>query len=155
MRIVCSLFLALGLLANEAGAESTRAVLVTGASTGIGHQITERLAAAGYFVYAGARKDADLEALNKIKNVQGVRLDVTKQADIDAAVNTITKAGRGLYGLVNNAGVASVGPLATMSMEEIDLTMQVNVYGPVRMRCPNTRWRRSPIRWPRSSHRRE
>ncbi len=133
MRIVHSVILALGFLANEAPAEPTRDVLVTGASTGIGRHVTERLAAAGYFVYAGARKDADLAALNEIKNVQAIRLDVTKQADIDAAVNTITKAGRGLYGLVNNAGVASVGPLATMSMEEIDLTMQVNVYGPVRM----------------------
>jgi NAD(P)-dependent dehydrogenase (short-subunit alcohol dehydrogenase family) len=133
MRIVFSVILALASLANEARAEPARAILVTGASTGIGRAITQRLAAAGYFVYAGARKDADLAALNEIKNVQAVRLDVTKPADIDAALNTITKAGRGLYGLVNNAGVASVGPLATMSMDEIDLTMQVNVYGPVRM----------------------
>jgi NAD(P)-dependent dehydrogenase (short-subunit alcohol dehydrogenase family) len=133
MRIVLSVILGLGVLANQALAEPARAVLVTGASTGIGRHVTERLAAAGYFVYAGARKDADLAALNEIKNVQAVRLDVTKQADIDAAVNTITKAGRGLYGLVNNAGVASVGPLATMSMDEIELTMQVNVFGPVRL----------------------
>ena len=114
-------------------AEPTRAVLVTGASTGIGRNVTERLARAGYFVYAGARKDADLASLSAIKNVQAIRLDVTKQADVDAAVATITKAGRGLYGLVNNAGVASVGPLATMNMDEIDLQLQVNVYGPVRM----------------------
>jgi NAD(P)-dependent dehydrogenase (short-subunit alcohol dehydrogenase family) len=53
--------------------------------------------------HAGARKDADLAALNTIKNVQAIRLDVTKQEDIDAALATITKAGRGLYGLVNNA----------------------------------------------------
>ena len=39
--------------------ESTRAVLVTGASTGIGRKVTEHLAAKGYFVYAGARKEAD------------------------------------------------------------------------------------------------
>lgn len=122
-----------GVAAEPAGSEPARAVLVTGASTGIGRNVTERLAAAGYLVYAGARKDADLAALNNIKNVQAIRLDVTKQADIDAAVQLITKAGRGLYGLVNNAGVASVGPLATMSMDEIDLQMQVNVYGPVRM----------------------
>ena len=108
-------------------------MLVTGASTGIGRYVTERLAAAGHFVYAGARKDADLAALNAIKNVQALRLDVTKQADIDAAVATITKAGRGLYGLVNNAGIATPGPFATSSFEEIDLQMQVNVYGPVRM----------------------
>jgi NAD(P)-dependent dehydrogenase (short-subunit alcohol dehydrogenase family) len=125
---------ALPLLSHaQAPSPATRAVLVTGASTGIGRHITERLAAAGYFVYAGARKDTDLAALNTLKNVQAIRLDVTKQQDIDAAVGTVTNAGRGLHGLVNNAGVASVGPMATMSMEEIDLTMQVNVYGPVRV----------------------
>ena len=46
---------------------------------------------------------------------------------------TITKAGRGLYGLVNNAGVATPGPMANITMQEFDLQMQVNVYGPVRM----------------------
>jgi NADP-dependent 3-hydroxy acid dehydrogenase YdfG len=79
---------------------------VTGASTGIGRAITERLAAEGWFVFAGARKDADLAALDAIENVQAVRLDVTKPAEIAAAVETITKSGRGLYGLVNNAGMA-------------------------------------------------
>jgi NAD(P)-dependent dehydrogenase (short-subunit alcohol dehydrogenase family) len=110
-----------------------KAVLVTGASTGIGRNVTEHLAAAGYFVYAGARKDADLAALGKIPNVQAIRLDVTKQADVDAAMLAITKAGRGLYGLVNNAGVATPGPASDMSMAEFDLTMQVNLYGPFRM----------------------
>lgn len=75
-----------------------KAVLVTGASSGIGRKITERLAADGYFVYAGARKDSDIAALNAIKNVQAPRLDITKQHNVDAAFETITKAGRGLYG---------------------------------------------------------
>src|SRR5215469_5758324 len=77
----------------------SKAVLVTGASSGIGREITERLAREGYFVYATARKDADLTALGAIRNVQPVRLDVTHPADIEAAVELITKAGRGLYGL--------------------------------------------------------
>ena len=54
----------------DAPSVETRAVLVTGASTGIGRKITEHLAARGYFVYAGARKQADLDALGAIKNVQ-------------------------------------------------------------------------------------
>ena len=110
-----------------------KAVLVTGASTGIGRKVTERLAADGYFVYAGARKQEDLKALGAIKNVQAVRLDVTKPADIDAAVATIQKGGRGLYGLVNNAGVVTIAPFADMKMDEFDLVMAVNVYGPVRI----------------------
>jgi len=132
MRAFLTVFL-LSVAAAALPAEPAKAVLVTGASTGIGRYVTERLAKDGYFVYAGARKDADLQALGKIASVQAIRLDVTRQEDIDAAVATVTKAGRGLYGLVNNAGVASVGPLATMKMEEIDLQVQVNLYGPVRM----------------------
>jgi NADP-dependent 3-hydroxy acid dehydrogenase YdfG len=87
-------------LVGQAQSQATavpKAVLVTGASTGIGRKITERLAADGYFVYAGARKDADLKALGTIKNVQAVRLDVTQPGDIDSAVATVTKGGRGLY----------------------------------------------------------
>ena len=117
----------------ESGADTPKAVLVTGASTGIGRKITEHLAAKGYFVYAGARKQADLDALSAIKNVQAVKLDVTRQDDIDAALATITKAGRGLHGLVNNAGVASVATATETSLEEFTLTMDVNVYGPWRV----------------------
>jgi NAD(P)-dependent dehydrogenase (short-subunit alcohol dehydrogenase family) len=65
--------------------------------------------------------------------VKAVKLDVTKQEDIDEAVATITKEGRGLYALVNNAGVATVGSVADTSMEEFDLLMDVNLYGPYRM----------------------
>jgi NAD(P)-dependent dehydrogenase (short-subunit alcohol dehydrogenase family) len=119
--------------ATAAEAAPMKAVLVTGASTGIGRNVTEHLAAAGYFVYAGARKPSDLEALGKIENVQAVALDVTKPDQIAAAVDTITKAGRGLYGLVNNAGVASIGTATGIKFEEFDLMMQVNVYGPYRV----------------------
>jgi NAD(P)-dependent dehydrogenase (short-subunit alcohol dehydrogenase family) len=110
-----------------------KAVLVTGASTGIGRKVTERLAANGYFVYAGVRKEEDLKALAQIKNVQALHLDVTSPADIAAAVETVEKAGRGLYGLVNNAGIATRGTLIDMPPEEFDLTMQVNLYGPCRV----------------------
>jgi NAD(P)-dependent dehydrogenase (short-subunit alcohol dehydrogenase family) len=114
-------------------APEVKAVLVTGASTGIGRKITEKLAADGYFVYAGARKDADLQTLAAIKNVQPIRLDVTSAQDIESAVALISKSGRGLHGLVNNAGVASLGTLADMSAAEFDTIMNVNVYGPYRV----------------------
>ena len=110
-----------------------KAVLVTGASTGIGRKITERLAAEGWFVYAGARKDKDLAELDAIENVQSVRLDVTSPADIAAAVETITQAGRGLYGIVNNAGVAIRAPLLETKEEDFHYVMDVNVYGPHRI----------------------
>src|SRR6185295_12583564 len=88
-----------------------KAVLVTGASSGIGRKVTERLASQGFFVYAGARAQKDLDELNTIKNVQSVRLDVTVASDITAAVATVQKGGRGLWGVVNNAGVVVVAPM--------------------------------------------
>jgi NAD(P)-dependent dehydrogenase (short-subunit alcohol dehydrogenase family) len=124
---------ALAEIVAAADAPAQRAVLVTGASTGIGRKITEHLAGKGHFVYAGARKQADLDALGAIRNVQAIKLDVTRQADIDAAVVTITKSGRGLYALVNNAGVASLGTVADAPMQELELIMDVNVYGPWRV----------------------
>ena len=64
------LFLIAPLTAQQPTAQ--RAVLVTGASSGIGRKITELLASQGHFVYAGARKAEDIAELSKIKNVQGV-----------------------------------------------------------------------------------
>ena len=75
--------------------ESQKAVLITGASTGLGRMTAETLAAKGYFVYAGARKAEDLEALDAIENIQSVRLDVTIQSEIDAAVQTVIDGNRG------------------------------------------------------------
>jgi len=110
-----------------------KAVLVTGASSGLGRAMAETMAANGYFVYAGARKDKDLEELTAIENIQGVRLDVNNQDQIDAAVKTISEAGRGLYGLVNNAGVAVVQPLIEIEEQDFDFQMNVNIYGPYRV----------------------
>ncbi len=109
------------------------AVLITGASTGIGRHATEKLAANGYFVYAGARKASDLKALNAIENVQAVRLDVTVQEDIDAALATINDAGRGLWGLVNNAGVNLIAPLIEADDADLAFLFDVNVYGVFRV----------------------
>jgi len=104
-------------------------VLITGATTGIGRVAAEQLAANGFFVYAGARKASDIEELNQIDNIQAVRLDVTIQKEIDAAVEHIRSEGRGLWGLVNNAGVNVVGPLIEFSDEDFDFLFDVNVRG--------------------------
>lgn len=114
-------------------ATDQKAVLVTGASSGIGLKITETLSAKGYFVYAGARKQADLERLDAMKNVKSIKLDVNKWDEINAAVEIIKNEGRGLYGLVNNAGVAILSPLIETEEEELDYIFNVNIYGPYRI----------------------
>ncbi len=134
--VTLAVWLGLSIVWVESNAEQgpkQKAVLVTGASTGIGRNIAERLASEGYFVYAGARKEKDLEALNQIENVQSIRLDVTVQEEIDAAVATVTDAGRGLYGVVNNAGVAVIGPMIEVKEDDLKFQFDVNVYGPYRI----------------------
>lgn len=131
--VFCSSALAQDAIDQGTPDTASRAVLVTGASSGIGRLVTERLAAGGTFVYAGARKQKDLDDLNRIENVQAVRLDVTIEEEIDAAVQTIQAEGRGLHGIVNNAGVVSVGPLIEVEEEDIEFLFDVNVYGPYRI----------------------
>jgi NAD(P)-dependent dehydrogenase (short-subunit alcohol dehydrogenase family) len=113
------------------GAE--KAVLVTGASTGLGHRITQQLSKEGFYVYAGARKDRDLIALECLPNVRALRLDVTKLNDIAAAAETVTNAGRGLHALINNAGITTYSPVVSTCDDELDSVMRTNVYGPYRV----------------------
>jgi len=113
--------------------DAQKAVLITGASSGIGRNMAETLAKEGYFIYAGARKQADIEALSAIDNIQGIRLDVTVQEEIDAAVAHVRSEGRGLYGLVNNAGVATVGALIEADEGDLQFLMDVNLFGPYRV----------------------
>lgn len=117
-------------LESETGRQ---AVLVTGASTGIGRAVAEKLAAEGFFVYAGARKQSDLDALNAIDNIQAVKLDVTIDEEITAAVETVREEGRGLYGLVNNAGVLFTGPMLEAEVEAVKWLFDVNVLGVMRI----------------------
>lgn len=120
-------------LFNSYSQDKQQAILVTGSSSGIGLRITEVLSQKGYLVYAGARKQEDLDRLNKMENVESVKLDVNKQEQIDAAVDKIKKAGRGLFGVVNNAGVAVIAPLIEVPEEDFHFQMNVNVYGPYRI----------------------
>jgi NAD(P)-dependent dehydrogenase (short-subunit alcohol dehydrogenase family) len=106
-----------------------KSILVTGASTGIGRHLTETLAENGYHVYAGARKDKDLAALDAIENVSAVKLDVTKQDQVDVVVEMIVEKGTGLYALVNNAGVGGGGQVVEAPIEDQTFVYAVNVEG--------------------------
>ncbi|MGD8781143.1 MAG: SDR family oxidoreductase [Ignavibacteria bacterium] len=105
------------------------AILVTGASTGIGHYLTKYLAERGHCVYATARKDDDLNELSNIENAIPIKLDVRKPDQIQAARDYIAQQGTGLYGLVNNAGIGTLGMFSTWTDEEIFEIFDVNVFG--------------------------
>ena len=133
---LCAGFLVTVLLPEGGRAQAPdaqQAILVTGASSGIGRATAELLAERGYFVYAGARSADDIAELNTIDNVMAVRLDVTVPGDIEAAVETIRGEGRGLYGLINNAGVAVLDPLIEVDEDDLVFQLDVNVLGPYRV----------------------
>jgi NAD(P)-dependent dehydrogenase (short-subunit alcohol dehydrogenase family) len=114
---------------------STRgAVLVTGASTGIGRACAEHLDSLGFSVFAGVRKDTDAESLRSAGSgaIHPVTLDVTESGSIAAAAQAVTEAApEGLAGLVNNAGVAFGGPLELVTIDEWRAQMEVNFIGQV------------------------
>ncbi len=114
---------------HAVASDDHKSILVTGASTGIGRHLAETLAEKGYHVYAGARKDKDLAALNEIENVTAVRLDVTKQDQVDAVVAMIGENGTGLYALVNNAGVGGGGQVVETPIDDQTFVYAVNVEG--------------------------
>lgn len=115
--------------------QSKGAVLVTGASTGIGRASALRLDRLGFQVFAGVRRDADGKALKqKAKgDLTPVLLDVTDDASIAGAAKAVAKATgqRGLAGLVNNAGIIIPGPLEFLPLEDLRSQMEVNVIGQV------------------------
>ena len=109
-----------------------QAILVTGASTGIGKATALHLDKLGFKVFAGVRKEADGQALKQeaSNKLRPIFLDVTNSDSIVAAVDTVRKETDGaLYGLVNNAGVSLNGPLELMPTSEIKQLMDVNVLG--------------------------
>jgi short-subunit dehydrogenase len=110
------------------------AVLVSGASTGIGHAISMHLAHNGYMVYAGVRKEADRERLEaEHARIRPIILDVTVPADVTRAVQTVREAGDVLAGLVNNAGIAVAGPLEFLPIDALRRQFEINAIAPIAM----------------------
>ncbi len=111
------------------------AVLVTGASTGIGAACALTLADMGWHVYAGVRKPEDGQALQSRSNgqIRPVILDVTQADTIREAMAILRQEAKDtpLRGLVNNAGVAIGGPLEYLDLDELRRQFEINVVGQV------------------------
>lgn len=109
-------------------------VVVTGASTGIGHTTCMDLASRGIPVYAGVRKQSDFDKWSDIEGVHPLMLDVCDAAQIAAAAEQVTREHPGgIRGLVNNAGIAVAAPLAIIPIDAFEQQMDVNVTGLLRV----------------------
>lgn len=114
------------------------AVVISGASTGIGQATALLLDQAGYKVFAGVRTPQAAEDLQTMASERLVPLllDITNPTHISGAVRAVLErlpAGQGLIGLVNNASVASPGPLEFLPLQELRYVLEVNIVGHIAM----------------------
>jgi NAD(P)-dependent dehydrogenase (short-subunit alcohol dehydrogenase family) len=114
---------------------SSGAVVVTGASTGIGRATALLLDKKGYTVFAGVRKQEDAKALEEAGSdrLTPITIDVTKTRSITTARQEVERAigKEGLVGLVNNAGVGGGGPIEFMSLDSFRETLEINLVGQI------------------------
>lgn len=111
---------------------TSRAVLVTGCSSGIGAAAASRLARRGWTVYATARRPETLEPLQR-DGCRTLQLDVTDEASMAAAVSAVERDCGAVGVLVNNAGYGQDGPIEELSMDLVRRQFETNVFGLMRM----------------------
>ena len=111
---------------------ASRAVLITGCSTGIGRATAERLARAGWPVYATARK---LDSVRDLESAgcRTLALDVTDEESMAAAVQAVEAEHGAVGALVNNAGYSQNGAVETVPVDDLRRQFETNVFGLVRM----------------------
>ncbi len=110
----------------------SRAVLITGCSSGIGRATAERLAARGWRVYATARDVGKIKDLAD-RGCMALPLDVTDEASMRDAVGEVERREGAVGVIVNNAGYSQSGAVESVPMEKVRRQFETNVFGLVRM----------------------
>lgn len=117
---------------EKQGTEVSRVVLITGCSSGLGRATAIHLANKGWTVYATARRVTDL-AETTAAGCKALALDVTDEASMVAAVQTI-EAEHGAIGvLINNAGYSQSGAIEAVPMARVRAQFETNVFGLLRL----------------------
>ncbi len=122
-----------------------KTALITGASSGIGEETVKILLAAGYTVYAGARRVDRMQSLGAA-GARLLALDVTDDTSMTACIKTILQEVGQIDVLVNNAGYGSYGALEEVPLDEGRRQFDVNIFGLARLTqlvLPTMRARRS------------
>src|SRR5437867_8894621 len=112
------------------GAMKNKTTVVTGVAAGIGREIAQLLAARGARVFGTAR---DPQSAKPIHGVEIVRMDVTDDASVSAAVQSIEQKAGPVQLLVNNAGYSFMGALEETSVDEARQQFETNLFGVLRV----------------------
>jgi NAD(P)-dependent dehydrogenase (short-subunit alcohol dehydrogenase family) len=112
--------------------EPSKAVLITGCSTGIGRATAQRLASSGWTVYASARRPESIADLGEA-GCRTLSLDVTSEDSMRAAVDAVEQAEGAVGVLINNAGYSQSGAIESVPVEAMRRQFETNVFGPVRL----------------------
>jgi NAD(P)-dependent dehydrogenase (short-subunit alcohol dehydrogenase family) len=110
----------------------SKAILITGCSTGIGRETAKHLAAKGMNVYASARRPESIADLAEA-GCKTLALDVNDESSMSAAVAEVERAEGAVWGLVNNAGYSQSGAVETIPLDSLRSQFETNVFGLVRM----------------------
>ena len=110
----------------------SKAVLISGCSSGIGRATAERLARSGWTVYATARRPESIADLERA-GCKTLALDVTDEDSMRAAVGAVQDAEGAVGVLVNNAGYSQGGPIEQVPMEAVRRQFETNVFGAIRL----------------------
>jgi NAD(P)-dependent dehydrogenase (short-subunit alcohol dehydrogenase family) len=113
-------------------AEPSKAVLITGCSSGIGRATALRLLDSGWTVYASARRPETLAQLEHA-GARTLALDVTEEGSMRAAVAAVQEREGAVGVLINNAGYSQSGAIETVPMEAVRRQFETNVFGAVRL----------------------
>jgi NAD(P)-dependent dehydrogenase (short-subunit alcohol dehydrogenase family) len=113
-------------------ADSSKVVLITGCSSGIGEATARHLSSRGWTVYATARQLAAIEHLRQ-EGCETLQLDVADEESMQAAVAAIERKHGAVGVLINNAGYSQSGAIETVGMGEVQRQFQTNVFGLMRM----------------------
>lgn len=117
---------------NHTSTPQSRIVLVTGASSGIGKATAKTLIEEGYIVYVAARRVEKMDDL-KALGAHPLKMDITKEEDIEAVVETITQAHGGVDILINNAGFGMYGAMEDTTLDDARYQFEVNLFGLARL----------------------
>jgi NADP-dependent 3-hydroxy acid dehydrogenase YdfG len=112
--------------------DPSKAVLITGCSSGIGRATAERLAAEGWKVYATARRPQTIADLRE-RGCETLALDVLDETSMERAVAAVIEAEGGVGVLVNNAGYSQSGAVESVPLDAVRRQFETNVFGLIRM----------------------